>query len=72
MQAERIIIETDAAGKLINMPILPANKQMEAIILIKDDVKPEEKIRRRPHSDIAGKLQIKGDLLHTVAESDWA
>ena len=38
MYAERLILETDVAGRIKEMPILPANKQMEAIFLVTDDL----------------------------------
>ena len=69
MYAERMILETDSSGKLINLPKLPANKQVEAIFLVVD--KTESVTKRTPHSDIAGKLKINGDLLSSAPATDW-
>ena len=33
MQAERFITRTDGAGRLIGLPILPANEEVEVIVL---------------------------------------
>ena len=38
MDAERLILETDAAGNLKQVPRLPANKQLEVIFLVLADV----------------------------------
>jgi len=37
MYAERFILETNVSGKLKGMPLLPANKKVEAIFLMLDD-----------------------------------
>ncbi len=78
MYAERMILETDSSGKLISLPKLPPNKQVEAIFLVVDvvvDNKETEKLgltgKRTPHPDIAGKLKINGDLFSTVSAADW-
>ena len=80
MYAERMILETDSSGKIISLPKLPPNKQVEAIFLVVDvadvvDNKETEKLsltsKRTPHPDIAGKLKINGDLFTTVSATDW-
>jgi hypothetical protein len=38
MDAERLILETDAAGNLKQVPRLPPNKQLEVIFLVIADV----------------------------------
>ncbi|MGJ3247565.1 MAG: hypothetical protein ACFE0I_16010 [Elainellaceae cyanobacterium] len=46
MDAERLILETDASGNLRHVPKLPPNKQLEAIFLVVGDVpamQPEER-----------------------------
>jgi len=70
MYAERLILETDVSGKLKEMPLLPANKKVEAIFLMIDDSDKKKKLRH-PHSDIAGKMKITGNLIDTVPETDW-
>jgi len=70
MYAERLILETDVSGRLKQVPLLPANKKLEAIFL----VIPEEEqtnLRRQPHPDIAEKTKIMGNILDTVPEAEW-
>jgi hypothetical protein len=70
MYAERLILETDVRGKIKNIPVLPANKQLEAIFLViaeNDQVKP----RRQPHPDIVGKAKTMGNIIDTAPEADW-
>lgn len=65
MYAERLILETDVSGKLKQIPVLPANKQLEAIFLViaeTDQTKP----RRQPHPDIAGKAKVLGNIIDTA------
>lgn len=70
MQAERVFLETDVSGQLINLPKLAPNKQFEAIFLEMDDV-ANQPVKRLPHPDIAGKMKIKGDIFETVTADDW-
>ncbi len=37
MYAERVVLNTDSVGHLVHLPILPANKRVEAIFLVLDD-----------------------------------
>ncbi|MGV8935009.1 MAG: hypothetical protein ACOH1I_10315, partial [Gallionellaceae bacterium] len=62
MYAERLILETDVSGELKHMPMLPANKQSEAIFLVIDDAMQASK-RRQPRPDIAGKTKIMGSII---------
>lgn len=70
MYAERLILETDVAGKLKQIPLLPANKQLEAIFLV---IAESEQINllRQPHQDIAGKTKIMGNIIDAAPETDW-
>ena len=69
MYAERLILETDQSGHLKNTPLLPPNKQFEVIFLGMDE---ENKIvKREPHPDIAGKVEIIGDIFDSAPASDW-
>ena len=70
MYAERVILETNPAGKLKKLPKLPPNKKLEAIFLVIDDISIQP-VKRTPHSDIAGKIKIMGDLFDTVPMTDW-
>jgi len=70
MYAERLILETDVTGKIKQIPVLPANKQLEAIFLViaeSDQMKP----RRQPHHDIVGKAKIIGNIIDAAPVEDW-
>jgi hypothetical protein len=70
MQAEKRILETDAAGHPKQMPSLPANARIEAVFLVLDQDTPDE--RRKPSPRIAGKGRILGDLFSPVIPpEDW-
>ena len=70
MYAECLILETDVSGKLKSIPVLPANKQLEAIFLViaeTDQAKP----LRQPHPDIAGKTKIMGNIIDSAPVAEW-
>ena len=70
MQAEKLILETDKNGHLIQQPKLPANAKLEAIFLILEEL-PLKK-RRQPPADIAGKGKIVGDIIAPIVPpEDW-
>ncbi len=71
MQGERLILETDRAGNLKQVPKLPPNKQVEAIFLIIADATEAPFKRRVPHPDIAGKIQILANIVDSVPDTDW-
>ena len=70
MYAERLILETDFSGKLKQVPVLPANKQLEAIFLVIEETS-QTKPRRQPHQDIAGKAKIMGDIIDAAPMAEW-
>ena len=70
MYAERLILETTPSGEIKNLPKLPANKKLEAIFLVMDDLKPST-AKRTPHFDIVGKTIITGDIFDTTSATDW-
>lgn len=70
MYAERLILETDVAGKLKQVPLLPANKQIEAIFLVIAESE-QTNLHRQPHTDIAGKTKILGNIIDTAPEAEW-
>lgn len=71
MHAEKIILETDQQGNLLQIPKLPPNAQLEAIFLVLNQSLPAPK-RRKPSTLIAGKGKIIGDIVAPVAtESEW-
>lgn len=71
MDAERLILETDASGNLKQVPKLPPNRRLEAIFLVLDNLTDFPVKKRTPHPDIVGKIKILGDVIHTVPETDW-
>lgn len=70
MHAERLILETDGCGKLKQVPLLPANKKLEAIFLVITE-NEQTNLRRRPHPDIAEQTNIMGNIIETVPEAEW-
>ena len=70
MYAERLILETDDSGKLKQIPVLPANKQLEAIFLVIAETE-QTSLRRKPHQDIAGKTRIMGNIIDTASVAQW-
>lgn len=66
--AERMIVETDIAGNIKQLPKLPANSRIEAIFLVMDE---QPQPLRQPHPDIASKTRILGDIFSSVPETDW-
>ena len=71
MDAERLILETDASGNLKQVPKLPPNKQLEAIFLVIGNSTEGRVKRRTPHPDIAGKIKVLGNIIDTVPATDW-
>ena len=71
MYAERLILETDRAGMLKDVPKLPPNKQLEAIFLVISESTPAVAVGRAPHPDIAGKVTINGDIMSSEPSCGW-
>jgi len=69
MNTERLLLDTDSMGNLKGLPKFPPNKQVEVLFLVIDKSNPPQ--RRQPHRDIAGKLQINGDIFDAASETDW-
>jgi hypothetical protein len=71
MHAEKLILQTDQQGNLLQMPKLPPNAQLEAIFLVLNQSLPAPK-RRKPSSLIARKGKIIGDIMApATTESEW-
>ncbi|WP_026602150.1 hypothetical protein [Methylomonas sp. 11b] len=71
MHAEKIILETDQQGNLLQIPKLPPNAQLEAFFLVLNQLPPPPK-RRKPSVLIAGKGKIVGDIMAPAAtKSEW-
>jgi len=70
MNATKVLLDTDAQGRLIEPPPLPPLTRVEAIFLLPD--LPARTPRRRPPADIAGRGRILGDLIAPPCRSeDW-
>ena len=69
LYVERLILETDQSGHIKNYPILPPNKKFEVIFLGLDE--ENKTVKRKPHPDIAGKVEIIGDIFDSAPASDW-
>lgn len=71
MHAERVLLETDAQGNLLDLPKLPPNVRLKAIFLVLEELSPAL-TKRRPHPAIAGKGETTDDLvLPIVGDSEW-
>ncbi len=69
MYAERLILETDQSGHIKNYQKFPQYQKFEVIFLGMDE---ENKIvKREPHPDIAGKVEIIGNVFDSAPVSDW-
>jgi len=71
MQAQQIILETDQLGNIKNIPKFPPNKKIEGIFLVLDDIEDSDILSQKPHPDLAGQVQIIGDIFDSVPEKDW-
>lgn len=71
MHAEKMILETDAEGRLKNLPTLLPNCRVEAIFLVLDDPSLSS-VKRRPAPAIAGQGKTLADLIAPIVpEEDW-
>jgi hypothetical protein len=72
MRAEKILLETDQNGHLLQQPQLPPNVRIEAIFLLLGENKKGNKALRTPSKKIAGKGKIIGDIkAPVVPPEDW-
>lgn len=68
--------ETNIDNGIVHVPIeykeLQKAGKARIIILIDDTVEPAAiQSKRRPHADLAGKIQILGDIIASAPERDW-
>ncbi len=68
MQVERLFEQVKDRHVLIELPDAFNNRRVEIIVLTADE---PVAVRRCPHPHIAGRVQINGDILGSVPESDW-
>ena len=71
MNTDRLLLYTDHKGNLKGLPKFPPNKQVEAVFQVIDKPAQESHTLRFPHRDIAGKMQIMGDVFDTASAKDW-
>lgn len=71
MQAQRLILETDPAGNLKQIPKLPPNKQIEGIFLVLSDISENSPPKNAPHPDLIGKVQIMTEIFESIPDTDW-
>jgi hypothetical protein len=72
MQVERLFTQVTDRRISIELPASFNDRRVEIIVLALDDVPDQApRAQRRPHPDIAGQVKIHGDIINTVAESDW-
>jgi len=74
MQA--IEFETNIENGIVHVPkeyqsLQKASKARIIILVDNTSELPTTQPRRRPHPDIAGKLQILGDIISSAPETDW-
>ena len=68
MQVERLFEQVKDRHVLIELPDAFNNRRVEIIVLAADEAVA---VGRSPHQHIAGRVQIHGDILGSVPESDW-
>ena len=71
MEAEKLILETDSSGHLMQQPLLPPNAQIEAIFLVlnKDKLKKEKHF---PHPSLKGAIDLSGSIISSALSSkEW-
>jgi len=68
MQVQLHIPQVKSSTLTIDLPESFMNHQVEIIIKTLDD---DPLPKRKPHPDIAGKLQVYGDIIDSVPEGDW-
>jgi hypothetical protein len=71
MQAQKLLLKTNAQGKLEGLPDFKPNQHVELILLFNEESEPETKpIYRKPPPELAGKIKILGDIISPVSEKD--
>ena len=68
MSTVRLVLYTDSYGRLNGLPKFPPNKRVEVVFRITDPAEAPVQPRRFPNPEIAGKIEIVGDILDALAE----
>lgn len=71
MYAERLILETDEAGRLKSVPPLPQSGRFEAIFLRLDEPAVTSLLRRSPHPDLVGCMVELGNVIDSAPATVW-
>jgi len=69
MQATKLLLTTDNAGRIQEIPPLPPNARLEAIFLVIEQGESRS-AKRKPSPRIAGLGAIHGDLIAPVVDAD--
>ncbi len=70
MQVQRLLSRVDDGTLSIRLPPSFNHHRVEVIVLTLDEDEPAP-AQRQPHPDIAGRVQIRGDILASAPEQDW-
>jgi hypothetical protein len=70
MQVQRVLSRVDDGIVSIQLPASFNHHRVEVIVLTLDEDEPLS-AQRQPHPDIAGRVQIHGDILGSCPEQDW-
>ncbi|MEI6705887.1 MAG: hypothetical protein WCK96_02005 [Methylococcales bacterium] len=71
MQAQKLLLKTNAQGKLEGLPDFMPNQTVELILLFNEENQLDTKktIYRKPPAKLAGKIKILGDIISPVSET---
>ena len=71
MQAERMMLETDAEGNLIGSPKLPPAVRLEAMFLVLEDASPLPSLRTPPEC-LKGSVTYASDpFAPSLTDEEW-
>jgi hypothetical protein len=68
MSTVRVVLYTDSYGSLMGLPKFPPNKKVEVVFRIIDPTEGPDRPRRFPNPEIAGKIEITGDIVDALGE----
>ncbi len=71
MNAERLILKTNAQGWITGLPQFEPNQEVELIVLFsKKNIVKNKPVYRTPPAALAGKMKILGDIIAPVVEEE--
>jgi hypothetical protein len=73
MNAERLLVTTDAQGWLTGLPQFEPNQEVECVLLfLKPKPVAKKNVYRKPPAELTQKIKILADILAPVVdENDW-